>query len=345
MTSRRRAPAIPPDVAEYLSWERLRERIDANPHLYDQLRREALAMIGKLEAVLGPTWPVRAYTGSGGNSLTECLVNGAPFAVRSMVSAGHALVGLRDTAGWRRVVGRIPSEGEAAIAELRVAWRAAELGMSVALSPPTERGQSADVLVTYDATRLFVEVFVAEPLPRIAFDTEELEDRIIPRFTPLTMDLSLGGSYLRAPTEDEVAPLAAAVESFLTMVHRSHGVHRLLVPGLLDLRATRFDDPDYQSFVDQRLIGDFHGIVFQHSPLGRLRSAVLHKSRQLPAAGLGMLVMTPPHFLGQPPPTEELVAMFQKVLSTLPNVVAIALIGRQMVQPATSERMDLVSRL
>jgi hypothetical protein len=330
-------PTLHPELQDYLTWQRLRERIISNQELAQPLRAEALAMTGQLETTLGALWPLRAF-GSKRNSMTECFVNGAPHALRSMISAGQAITQLRDLPRWSSVVGRIPVEGEAAIAELRVAWRAVQLGMSVALGPRTDRGRSADVLVSAGEAQLFVEVFVAEPLPKIALDVEALENRIIPRFTPLSLDLTLGGRFFRAPSDEEVAPLAEAVTALFQAAHSASGLHELLVPGLLELRAARMDDPSHQSFVDRGLIGDFRGIVFNHSPVARLVTAIRGKSQQLPAAGSGMLVMTPPSFLGQPPATEEMVSVLKRVLSGIPHVVALALIGRQLAQPARAER-------
>ena len=311
------APALPDEIKDAFTWRRLRERVSSNVELGDDLTCEALTMIDRLEAALGVAWAQRALGHRRNSSLTESFVNNAPYAIRSMVLTGEAILGLRDLDGWSRVVGRIPTEGEAALAELRVAWRAVRRGMSVSLAPPTDRGRSADALVTMGESGLYVEVFIAEPLPKIAVDIEALEDRIIPRFSPLGIDLTLGGRFLRAPTEPELGPLAEAVETLFKAAHVERGLHQLVVPGLLELRAVLVGDPDHASFLERGLVGNFHGIVFAHSPLGRLISAMRRKSRQLPASGFGLLVITPPHFLGQPPPTTELVGILQGVLAEL----------------------------
>jgi hypothetical protein len=327
---------VPPAIEHEASWDRLRERIGANPEIAESLRRDALATVDVLQPILGDDWPLRML-GSRRNPLVECFFNGAPHAIASMVRAGQAVVELRDTNGWMKVVGRIPVEGERAIAELMVASRAVKSGLNVALSPKTDRGRAADLLVSNDEARLYVEVFIAEPLPEIALQTEAIEDLIIPRLDTLAWGLALGGHFLRAPKAHEINPLSAQVREFLQRAQHTTGLQRLLAPGLLDLRAARIDDPNYANFVNAAEIGDFRGITFQHSALGRLVAAVRRKSRQLPATGAGLLVITPPSFLGQPPRTDELVSVLGRVLDDLQNVAALTLMWRQFAQPAVEE--------
>jgi len=330
---------LPPELAAEATWDRLHQRFAEGDDLDDDLRLRALGMLGRLRPILGEDWPARVYGLK--NPLAECLFNSAPHAIASMVQIGHAIVDLQDVGGWAKVVGRargtVDHEATSAIAELLVGSRAARFGLPIAFEPSTDRGRHADLLVGVagDPVALYVEVCVKDPLPEIAKNTESVENAIIPPFDSLTLNLARGGRFLRAPEEWEIAPLADQVATFMRQATSSNGVQQLTVPGLLELRVVRIDDPVHSEAVDAGLVGDFRGIVFEHSPFARLASAVRTKSAQLLANGAGLLVITPPSFLGQPPPTEQLVAELQAVLRDIPRVVALALLGRQLASPAS----------
>ncbi len=333
---------VPPEVLAEASWEHLRQRIHDHDGLDHDLRRRALIALGVLRSVLGETWPPGVYGRR--NGVAECLSNYAPHAIASMTRIGEALGDLRPVNGWVKVVGRVGSSAEnessGAIAEILVAHRAWRLGFPLSFDPPTEGARHADVRVGQadDPATLYIEVCVKEPLPEIARSTEALKHSVIPMFDEPSLNLAKGGAFERAPEASEIGPLAQRVKAFMTDAAASQGIQTLSVPGLLELRAIRFDEPGYQEAVVARLVGDFRGIVFQHSPYSRLMSAVHSKAAQLPSSGAGLLVISPPSFLGQPPPIEQLVAALRAELTRMPHVVALALMWRQLRLPAEARR-------
>jgi hypothetical protein len=332
------------EVAPHASWDALRQRIQSQDHLDEDLRRRAVAAVDMFERLLGNDWPLRMFVSR--HPLAECFHNSAPLAVAAFVRISDVVRDTREVDGWLRVAGRLnsdPDHAVGAIAELTFAARAKSTGVALAFSPPNGHGGHADLLVSDGTVDLYVEICVTKPLPAVAARIESLENRILPMTNWMASTVAYGGHFLREPTEDEVESLAAQVAVFVRNVELASGLHVLTVANLLELRCVRFDDPRYQECADQGLVGNFQGITFAHSPLQRLINTIRNKARQLPVTGPGLLVVTPPSFLGQPPPTDELVNALQQTLSEIPRLLALALHWYQGAWPATETSLITAS--
>ena len=296
------------------------------------------------ELLLGDDWPARVLASR--HPLAECLHNWAAPALATFVRIGDVVDATRGIAGWLQVAGRLNSDPEqaiGAIAELTIAARAKLAGVAVSFSPPNGRGGHADLLISHGAVDLHVEICVTKSVPTIAERIDSLENQIFPLSARLSSNIAYGGRFLREPNEEEVESLAAEVAAFTGNVETTSGLRSLTIADLLELRCIRFDDPAYQECVDGGLVGSFEGIVFSYSPFEKLARSIRNKARQLPATGSGLLVITPPSFLGQAPPTDQLVEALRETLREIPRVVALALHWYQGAWPAVDESIVTAS--
>jgi hypothetical protein len=337
----RRPRAIPPQyealLEEEASWDTLRRHIVENEELTPELRDQALEAVAELQPLLGDSWPYDVYGTE--HPMAQCLANWAPHAVAELVRTTRMLREIQALTGWRQLAGKLTSAAEApgALLEMNVASRALRAGMHVTLSPHADNRRQADALVRSHGESLYVEARVSKAFPERTARIDRTEHRIIPILHLHASNIAFGGRLAREPDDEEATWLEMRVAAFLHQVRASGSPRVLLVPGLLELCCVRRDDPAFERYEALGLVGTFQGIPFEWSPLRKLVLTAWAKSGQLPADSAGLLVITPPSFLGKPPPPNQLVASLRAALLQMPHVVAIALLWRDIVPAAIEE--------
>ncbi len=295
-----------------------------------------------LRPVFGEDWPAEVYATE--HPLARHFGDDAPHWTVAFVEAVEALLELRRLPKWPRLVRSIrdPSQAGGALAELRMAARARAAGAAIVLEPATRAGHFADMLVTLDGCDLYVEVSVANQFPRSVDRAETSLDAVVPAMQLLIEDIAYGGRLSRMPEDDEFEWLQWRTAAFFHQVRATRVPRVLFIPGLLEIWCIGREHQDLAALQELGLVDNFMGPPIRTTPLNKLIDMIDDKVQQLPDEEPGLLVLTPPSFLGQAPPTTELSLILRQAIGRYPQVVALALVWRQLGSrgPDESHQVD-----
>ncbi len=342
MLQRELPPHLVAYVKEHATWDALATAIAANDDVPSDVRNAAASLVPDLAVELGSEWPVDIFARK--HPCAQVFGDISPHWTVAFVEDAQDVLTLRDLRRWPRLRQRFKRPGDDAVralAEIRVAARALRLGAKVELDPRTDHDRRADVRIVTPVADVTVEVCIAQPIPPIAFEASAIVDRLIPRFAIADANVAVGGEIVAAPPDDE---LDACIQAFARARHEAseaNSAQHLVLPGVADVWMVRFDHPHYQQMVDDGRIGKLGGPTFAWSPLRKLHELILDKATQLPAERAGLLVLTPPSFLGQPPAAPDLARFLQETLRTIPHVCAIGLVSRLLsTEPDQEQPVD-----
>jgi hypothetical protein len=325
----------------------LLRRFASNDALPEGLKAAALALVPGLRLELSADWPSQIYATN--HPFSRVFGDLSPHWTAAFVEDGRDILAVKSLRKWPSLRARFkrPGDGSArALAELRIAARAIRFGGSVELDPATDGGRHADIHVETTHAAITVEVCIAQPLPSIAKDTSDLVEVFVPRFKLLEADIAIGGKILVVPPNDELSAIIGEFTAALEEVTRTKAPTRVSIPGVADVWMVGFSHPAYERMLDDGRVGTLTGPIFQWSPLRKLQEVIRDKAKQLPMLGAGVLVITPPSFLGQAPVSADLGQSLQTLLRELPHVRAIGLIGRLFsTEPDQEHALDPLTKL
>jgi len=338
---RRRIRSIPVQYGEHFreaaTWDSLMKRIEANAELDDDLRSRALLATQAIRPVLGEDWPAEVYATD--HPLARLFGDDAAHWTADFVEAFEALLALRGLPKWPRLVRSIRDGSQAggAMAELRIAARAHAAKAVIVLEPATRAGRFADMLLTMRGCDLYVEVSVANPFPQSIERSQTSLDMVVPAIHLMIADIAYGGRLSRMPEGDEFDWLQWRTAAFFHQVRATRVPRVLIIPGLLEIWCVGREHPHLPTLQELGLVDEFMGPPIPLTPLNKLIDMIDEKVQQLPDDKPGMLVLTPPSFLGQAPQTDELSLILREAIGHYPQVVALTLVWRQWDGAASAE--------
>ena len=143
------------------------------------------------------------------------------------------------------------------------------------------------------------------------------------------------------PEDDELEWLQWRTAAFFHQVRATRVPRVLFIPNLLEIWCVGREQSDLAVLQEEGLVDKFAGPPITAAPFNKLIDMIHDKVQQLPENRPGMLVLTPPSFLGQAPPIKELSRVLRQSIGLYPQIVALALVWRQLgSSPTEAKQVD-----
>jgi hypothetical protein len=283
-----------------------------------------------LRRYFGDDWPMSDT--AKGHPILEYFTNAAPFTRVHLAQLGHAVDLLSALDGGSELIARLRHgrEADGALLELEIAYPPLTRGWKVQLSPPTQPGRFADLMVaSYENEQrpLFIEAAGVDVFSEGARLDMAFQRRLVPFLDLHLAGLDVGGRLLIDPTPQQEERLLAIADRFWKQCLEQRIPLDCVMPGVIELWAVPLGDEDAKRAMLARGHQDgwVGGVV--DNPLKRLIRILRAKFGQLPLDQPGLIVLEPPPMLFRSFPLEVISATIQDQIASTPSLVAVALIN------------------